>query len=60
MVSEIIGKGEIAGVTVVAGGILGNRGDVVLDSISHPTKVVYLMAVQASFTTFLKNSRIES
>jgi len=40
MVSEIMGKGEITGVTVVAGGILGNRGDVVLDSISHPTKVV--------------------
>ena len=40
MVSEIMGKGEIAGVTVVAGGILGNRGDVILDSICHPTKVV--------------------
>ncbi|MEM2991132.1 MAG: 4-hydroxy-2-oxovalerate aldolase [Halobacteria archaeon] len=40
MVSKIMGKGEISGVPVVAGGVLGNKGDMVLDSISHPMKVV--------------------
>lgn len=37
---RIMGKGEIADIPVVAGGVLGRRGDIVLDSISNPTMVI--------------------
>ena len=35
-----MGRGEIAGISVVAGGILGEEGDVVVDSIIEPSKVI--------------------
>ncbi len=37
---KIMGKGKIAQVDVVAGGIIGRRGDIVIDSISMPTRVI--------------------
>jgi len=37
---DLMGRGEIAGFPVVAGGLVGALGDVVLDSISNPTRVV--------------------
>ena len=37
---DLMGRGEIAGYPVVAGGLVGVLGDVVLDSISNPTRVV--------------------
>jgi len=40
LIDKIMGKKKLAGVTIVAGGILANRGDVVVDSISNPTKVI--------------------
>lgn len=40
IIDEIMGRGEIAGVPVVAGGLIGERGALVLDSISNPTRVV--------------------
>lgn len=40
LIEDIAGKGEINGVTVVAGGFIGKRGDVVVDSISNPVKIV--------------------
>ncbi|HXN92762.1 MAG TPA: 4-hydroxy-2-oxovalerate aldolase [Candidatus Sulfotelmatobacter sp.] len=37
---QLMGRGEIAGYPVVAGGLIGALGDVVVDSISKPTRVV--------------------
>jgi hypothetical protein len=42
MVRELMGRAEIDGVAVVAGGVLGRAGDVVIDSISHPSRVLGL------------------
>ena len=35
-----MGRGEFAGVRVVAGGLLGLYGDVVLDDWSHPSRAL--------------------
>jgi len=40
LIENVAGKGEINGVTVVAGGFIGKRGDVVVDSISNPIRIV--------------------
>ena len=40
LMEVIAGKGEINGVTVVAGGFIGKRGDVVVDSISNPARFI--------------------
>lgn len=37
---RIMGEGKIADIPVVAGGVLGRKGDIVLDSISNPTMVI--------------------
>jgi 4-hydroxy-2-oxovalerate aldolase len=37
---QLMGRGEIAGYPVVAGGLVGAEGDVVLDSFTNPTRVV--------------------
>lgn len=37
---RIMGEGKIVDIPVVAGGVLGRRGDIVLDSISKPTMVI--------------------
>nr|WP_279355728.1 hypothetical protein [Fundidesulfovibrio agrisoli] len=34
------GRGELAGQPVAAGGMVGDRGDIILDSLTHPTQVV--------------------
>jgi hypothetical protein len=38
--TELMGRGEIDGVAVVAGGLIGAAGDVVVDSISNPTRAL--------------------
>jgi 4-hydroxy-2-oxovalerate aldolase len=40
IVKEIMGRGELSGVPVVAGGLVGRYGEVVLDSMSNPAKIV--------------------
>ena len=40
LIKNIAGKSEINGVTVVAGGLIGKKGDVVVDSISNPTRII--------------------
>jgi 4-hydroxy-2-oxovalerate aldolase len=40
LTQELMGRSEIAGVPVVAGGLVGRYGEVVLDSVSNPTRVV--------------------
>lgn len=40
LVESLQGAGEIAGVPVVAGGVVGGYGAVVVDSLSNPSKVV--------------------
>jgi len=40
LIDKIMGRKEIAGIPIVAGGVIGNKGDVVVDSISNPSKVV--------------------
>jgi len=40
LTDTVVGRGEIAGVPVVAGGIIGKRGDVVIDAIACPTRVI--------------------
>lgn len=40
LLEDITGKDKINGVTVVAGGLIGKKGDVVVDSISNPTRVI--------------------
>jgi 4-hydroxy-2-oxovalerate aldolase len=37
---RIMGEKKIAGVRVVAGGVIGRKGDIVIDSISHPLRVI--------------------
>ena len=39
-VTEFMGRGEIAGVPVVGGGLIGQHGDIVVDSVSNPSRVV--------------------
>lgn len=40
LIQNVMGEGKIAGVPVVAGGIIGKDGTVIVDSISHPTHVI--------------------
>ena len=40
VVTELMGRGNFDGVTVVAGGLVGQAGDVVVDSITNPTRVL--------------------
>jgi hypothetical protein len=40
IVGEIMGRGELSGVPVVAGGLIGRYGEIVVDSIANPSKVV--------------------
>jgi len=40
IIREMMGQDIIAGIPVIAGGIIGNEGDIVLDSIHNPTAVV--------------------
>jgi len=37
---RMMGRGEISGVPVVAGGMIGERGDIIVDSIDQPTQVI--------------------
>ncbi|MCR8850554.1 hypothetical protein NQ095_19215 [Rossellomorea sp. SC111] len=37
---EVIGKKIIEGIDCVSGGIIGNRGDIILDKIEFPTQIV--------------------
>jgi 4-hydroxy 2-oxovalerate aldolase/long-chain acyl-CoA synthetase len=37
---QLMGRGEIAGVPVVGGGLIGRKGDVVVDSVINPSRVV--------------------
>ncbi len=37
---ELMGRTEIAGISVVAGGLVGHHGEVVVDSVSNPSRVV--------------------
>ncbi len=37
---QLMGRSEIAGVSVVAGGLVGRKGDVVVDSVMNPSRVV--------------------
>lgn len=38
--NSILGKAKMGGIPVVAGGILGRKGEVIIDSISNPTAVL--------------------
>ncbi|MFC1973937.1 4-hydroxy-2-oxovalerate aldolase [Chloroflexota bacterium] len=40
LVSEVIGTEVYDGVRIVAGGVLGAKGDIVVDSISQPTRII--------------------
>jgi hypothetical protein len=40
IVGDLMGRGEVVGVPVVAGGLIGQYGAVVLDSVSNPTRVI--------------------
>lgn len=40
LTQDIMGRGLIAGVPVVAGGLIGRYGELVVDSLAHPTKIV--------------------
>ncbi len=44
LVERQMGSADIAGVPVVAGGIIGKRGEVVVDSIATPTRVIGIAA----------------
>jgi 4-hydroxy-2-oxovalerate aldolase len=44
VVRELMGRSEIDGVPVVAGGIVGHQGDVVVDSITNPSRVLGIAA----------------
>ena len=38
--TELMGRGTIDGIAVVAGGVVGRAGEIVIDSISRPSRVV--------------------
>jgi len=40
LVTRVMGRGEIDGVDVVAGGVIGSSGTIVLDSIDNPTMAI--------------------
>jgi 4-hydroxy-2-oxovalerate aldolase len=40
LIELVIGRGEIDGVSVVAGGLIGEMGEIVVDRITDPTKVI--------------------
>lgn len=40
LITTAMGRAELAGVPVVAGGLIGQRGDVVVDTIVAPTRVI--------------------
>lgn len=40
IVEAHMGREEWSGITVVAGGLIGREGDLIVDSISHPTRVI--------------------
>jgi hypothetical protein len=40
LLSRTMGRSRMADVFVIAGGILGREGDVVVDSISNPTRII--------------------
>lgn len=40
LIGEVMGRTEMAGLPVVAGGMLGHRGDIVVDSIKNPLRVL--------------------
>lgn len=40
LVGRVLGRRSLAGVSVVAGGVLGRKGEVVVDSISKPLQVL--------------------
>jgi 4-hydroxy 2-oxovalerate aldolase/long-chain acyl-CoA synthetase len=40
LTSRIVGRDVIAGVPIVAGGVIGCRGDVVVDTMGEPTRVI--------------------
>ncbi|KAF5425153.1 hypothetical protein C5S42_11460 [Candidatus Methanomarinus sp.] len=42
LVENIAGNGKINGIPVVAGGFIGKKGVVVVDSISHPARIIGL------------------
>lgn len=37
---DVMGRALIAGVQVVAGGVIGNKGDLIVDSVKVPTQVI--------------------
>lgn len=40
LISKVVGSEEYSGVRVVAGGMLGRKGDVVIDSIHRPSRII--------------------
>lgn len=40
IVEEVCGESIIENVRVVAGGLIGNKGDIILDSINNPRKII--------------------
>lgn len=40
VVHEQMGRAEWDGVSVVAGGLIGREGEIIVDSITHPTRVI--------------------
>jgi len=40
MLKNITGKRDISGVNIVAGGYIGKKGDIIVDRISNPTKII--------------------
>jgi 4-hydroxy-2-oxovalerate aldolase len=40
VVKNQMGRGTWDGVGVVAGGVIGNRGEIIVDNFSHPTRII--------------------
>lgn len=38
--SQLMGKTKIAGITVLGGGVIGKKGDLIVDSLINPTRVI--------------------
>lgn len=40
LIKSIMGRRELNGILLVAGGVIGRRGDIIVDDISNPTSIV--------------------
>lgn len=57
LVHDHMGRSELGGVDVVAGGLIGREGDIILDSISTPTRIIGIADGEGGITPAENSSK---